>query len=822
MGSSTKRLMFLIVAVAAIAIIYWVGFGSNTEQPKQPANSTPAQTEKTGTPGTTPAASQPAAGGDATSATNNRGRNTNYNRGMSVQAAELRPDKAQRLLYVADLESQLEALKAAINASPETDAGLNTTEAYNAYNQEQNAISQFVTILNDIRPLNFSSNMGGRGGGRNVANYGGLTSDNIRELIRLATDDTSDILVARLNAIQNEATAVYAGGGSDMIGGFSRGGVTIIDNADPCDPLVRLSLNNLTMNELVTILMDWTGMPIIPTGNSMAVRLTVYAPNQVKKSKALQLIYAALREQGYGIQKNDTAIYIRLLSEMIKYGPAQVQDIAELSAIENQEEMRQMIFTLKNYTPSQIGQILQPLMGSQTYATADEISSTLTIMDTVRNLKKYAQLINMYDVKILEGMEQEIIRLKYRSPTEIVSLLQTLMASNSSTTTGMFGGRGGGPGGRGGGATTTAATAATATAATAANPRGGRNAAGMTTSSNTPTTASVGTGRTAATLVADATNNCIIAKALPEDMEEIHEWIKMLDIPVITVPSTDALETMDPIQKIQYTFKLDNTSASTMASLITPLLNQTGGYYTADDKTGTLLVIDTVANLISLRDVIKTFDVPEALENVYQIFEVKNNADPVQIVQMIQLLLNTTSGTGTATTGRVGTTTGRTGTTTGRTGTTTTGGRTTTGGGRTTTGGGRTTTGKGACFLPDTPIWADGAYVQISKVTVGQIVGQSTNVKQLMQHQVSSEVCRDIELTSGNHVRVVDAHRFMLASGLWISAEDLQSGMTLKTMNGTVGIKSITTSTYTGKVYNVQVDTHQYMVGSDALIVRDW
>jgi hypothetical protein len=53
----------------------------------------------------------------------------------------------------------------------------------------------------------------------------------------------------------------------------------------------------------------------------------------------------------------------------------------------------------------------------------------------------------------------------------------------------------------------------------------------------------------------------------------------------------------------------------------------------------------------------------------------------------------------------------------------------------------------------------------------------------------------------------------------------LRSGMTLKTQNGTIGIKSVTTRAmpFVGKVYNVKVNSSdQYMVGEDAVIVRDY
>ena len=131
---------------------------------------------------------------------------------------------------------------------------------------------------------------------------------------------------------------------------------------------------------------------------------------------------------------------------------------------------------------------------------------------------------------------------------------------------------------------------------------------------------------------------------------------------------------------------------------------------------------------------------------------------------------------------------------------------------------------KPPCFLSDTPVWVDGSFVEITKVAAGQTVGQGFTVDKLLVHEGSYD-CRDIELTSGNRISVVSSHRFMLASGLWISARDLQSGMTLKTLNGTVGIKSVTLrpELYTGKVYNLNVNnSDQYMVGADAVVVRDY
>jgi hypothetical protein len=136
------------------------------------------------------------------------------------------------------------------------------------------------------------------------------------------------------------------------------------------------------------------------------------------------------------------------------------------------------------------------------------------------------------------------------------------------------------------------------------------------------------------------------------------------------------------------------------------------------------------------------------------------------------------------------------------------------------TGGGGTgpvTPPKGrGCFLADTPAMVNGKLVQISQVTASQ------TIEKLEEHDGTWE-CRDVVLDSGNTISVVEAHCFMLDSGQWVAAQNLTAGLRLQTLTGTVGIKSITTRSFTGKVYNLKIQgSDQYMVGKDSVIVRDF
>lgn len=138
-----------------------------------------------------------------------------------------------------------------------------------------------------------------------------------------------------------------------------------------------------------------------------------------------------------------------------------------------------------------------------------------------------------------------------------------------------------------------------------------------------------------------------------------------------------------------------------------------------------------------------------------------------------------------------------------------------------------------ACFPAGTNVWINGMLLPIDKVKQGQTCGKAGcltstahfgQIEKIEVHEGKFE-CRDILLVSRNRISVVDKHCFMLDSGKWIAAQNLRSGLRLKTLNGTVVIKNVINrlEPFVGKVYNLRVkDSNQYMVGKDGVIVRDY
>ncbi|MBN2592592.1 MAG: hypothetical protein JXA81_03715, partial [Sedimentisphaerales bacterium] len=146
------------------------------------------------------------------------------------------------------------------------------------------------------------------------------------------------------------------------------------------------------------------------------------------------------------------------------------------------------------------------------------------------------------------------------------------------------------------------------------------------------------------------------------------------------------------------------------------------------------------------------------------------------------------------------------------------------------------------CFPADTLVWVDGTLVQISKVVPGQKVQKPLNFltsaslnKNVCSHEIYGVTehdesegaweCHDVILETGNLITVADRHYFLLDSGRWVPVQELTSGSKLVSLEGPVVVKCVIKRAQpcAGKVYNLMVmNSEQYLVGKDGIVVRDW
>jgi hypothetical protein len=139
------------------------------------------------------------------------------------------------------------------------------------------------------------------------------------------------------------------------------------------------------------------------------------------------------------------------------------------------------------------------------------------------------------------------------------------------------------------------------------------------------------------------------------------------------------------------------------------------------------------------------------------------------------------------------------------------------------------------CFTAETGVWLDGALVPISQATPGRHISRAARDLSLpvacfgeveaVQAHKGTFTCYDVLLESGNRISVAECHYFLTESGRWAALQDLRAGTRLQTPKGAIAVTAVVkrATPYVGEVYNLKVNgSHRYLVGQDAIIVRDY
>lgn len=457
-----------------------------------------------------------------------------------------------------------------------------------------------------------------------------------------------------------------------------RGGFTGMfpQGADANNPneMIPVNLSQVDVRSIIQMLVQWTGKSIYPSPELLSsnIMITIYSQDRMPKSKALSLLYTAIRDQGFVIDETDDLISIRPASQIQR--AVAVELLGEddpLETILDKTVIVRKIFRLRNYSPSAMGQIIYPFLDSYGYLTADESSGTLMITDSVETLLRVQLIIQQFDIKLADTVT-EILQVQHRDPQEMADLLTSIMANNSIQSTSMLGGFNMGMmmpnmNQRGAQNRTTAARQTRGTTTTTRNQaqqsrtnRRGSPTMGMTGimgvgGAAAATAMSTGTTRPDPIFIAEPTTKCVIARATPDDMVIIKDWLAKLDTSARIVWNPADLTALPKNEVVEKFYYLQYNTPEQIAQIVEPLLTDSG-YLSAEQNTGTLLVIDTAETLLQIEGIIQRFDVPGSDPAVNQIFPIQYG-DPQEIANLINMILNgTTSGTS-GSTSRFGATT---------------------------------------------------------------------------------------------------------------------------------------------------------------------
>jgi len=271
---------------------------------------------------------------------------------------------------------------------------------------------------------------------------------------------------------------------------------------EPAEPMENINVKDMEVKDVIVKLAEWTGKNIIPCDEVMGQKITIFAPKKVPRRKALALIYSALRLKKFVAEEVGDTIYLKPIKDVKLLSVPTVPPEIPLASIENKEQVVQKFFKLTNYSASQMAEVIVPLVDENGYISADENTGKLLVIDTVENLMRISRIITQFDVPEAEQARIEIFEIHEADPAEIVQILRLLLGAE-------------------------AGTSKRSRRPEQPQPRFRRE--------NKPKTEGmaksvvIGPSGSPVVLIPEPRRKWIIAKASPEDIEQISQWIKKLD-----------------------------------------------------------------------------------------------------------------------------------------------------------------------------------------------------------------------------------------------------------------------------------------------------
>ena len=294
-----------------------------------------------------------------------------------------------------------------------------------------------------------------------------------------------------------------------------------IGPVDPNKIMENVNLKDVQMKDIIKTLAEWTDKVIIPADDAMKEKITIYSTKRQPRPKAISMIYTALNAKGIMVEETDGVIALKPIKDA-KIGPVPtVQADYALAMIENKKQVVQKFFKLNNYGPSQMAQVVKPLIGDYGYVSADETTGQLMVIDTVENLMRIERIIDQFDIPDAEKTVTKIIPVKFGDPSEIVQMLKILLGESEGISTMRYNRFNRSDRDR---------RSSSSNSSSSSRPSGSSGSSRSGDSKGEATSVVVESTRGPVVLIPEPRRKWIIAKASAEDMKQLEEWINKLDM----------------------------------------------------------------------------------------------------------------------------------------------------------------------------------------------------------------------------------------------------------------------------------------------------
>ncbi|NDV62501.1 hypothetical protein G0Q06_08570 [Puniceicoccales bacterium CK1056] len=202
----------------------------------------------------------------------------------------------------------------------------------------------------------------------------------------------------------------------------------IIETEDPRmkEVVGLIRIPEMGTNEVLEMLENFTGKPILRQQTLPAVKITFYSQEALTRGEAITAIESLLSLNGVAITNVGTAFLKAVPSSIVNAQVPRVWEGSTLDAIPSQT-IYEKIFELDFLTPEEASTILQPLM-SQGSPISFAKSNFILITDALINLQRIERLLPVLDKPAELKTKMLFFELQNIEAQDVVRRLQTIIA----------------------------------------------------------------------------------------------------------------------------------------------------------------------------------------------------------------------------------------------------------------------------------------------------------------------------------------------------------------------------------------------------------
>ena len=209
-------------------------------------------------------------------------------------------------------------------------------------------------------------------------------------------------------------------------------------------PPTVLAFKNVTVEQLVSFIVEATGKVVMPQADVLTRRVTILNDRPIPRQQALDLVFLALQQAGVAVVETTDLIMLRDITEVQKIAVPVVGPNESLKDRTDPGSIIEKVFALRNASAENVGTILKDSIPDYAKMTVDKESNQLVIMGNVGLLKRLESLISSLDMPAAASLATETFRLRFADAEKVAQNVRELYSADART--GATGGGGGGQG----------------------------------------------------------------------------------------------------------------------------------------------------------------------------------------------------------------------------------------------------------------------------------------------------------------------------------------------------------------------------------------